>query len=148
MIWRSWVELSKKELYDLLQLRLQVFAVEQECFYQDCDDLDQQAMHLLAYENNNLAGYLRVFKSLDKYQGAASIGRVCCDKSKRGSGLGQKLMTEAVNYIDSHYQKEIIISAQHYLVNYYQSFGFKISSEIYLEDGIEHIGMTRRLEML
>ena len=146
MNWRSWKELSKQELYDLLQLRIQIFAVEQKCAYQDCDDLDKRAQHLLAYNGSKLVGYLRVFESLEKYQNSASIGRVCCDITKRGSGLGQELMIEAVNYIDTHYKKDIVISAQFYLINFYKALGFEVTSDVYLEDGIEHIGMKKMFE--
>ncbi len=143
MYWRSWQDLSKQELYDMLQLRLAVFSVEQDCPYQDCDDLDQVAHHLLAYEGNKLVGYLRVFESLDKYQGNASIGRVCSCESKRGSGFGKQLMQAAVVYCDENFSKTITISAQAYLRDFYHEFGFDVASEIYLEDGIEHIKMVR-----
>ncbi len=143
MYWRNWQELSKQELYDLLQLRLSVFSVEQDCPYQDCDDLDQSAVHLLAYQDTQLAGYLRVFESLEKYQGHASIGRVCCNDAMRGTGFGQELMQEALRYCDQHFNKAIMISAQAYLRDFYHKFGFDVASEIYLEDGIEHIRMIR-----
>lgn len=143
MKWCSWDELSKEELYDILQLRLAIFSVEQDCPYQDCDGLDQLAHHLLSYENNRLVGYLRVFESLDKYDGSAAIGRVCCAEAKRGAGLGKALMTEAVTYCDKNFNKEIAISAQAYLRDFYSEFGFEVASKIYLEDGIEHIKMIR-----
>ncbi|NVJ68562.1 MAG: GNAT family N-acetyltransferase [Gammaproteobacteria bacterium] len=143
MFWRSWQELSKQELYDLLQLRLAVFSVEQDCPYQDCDDLDQEAYHLLAYQDSKLIGYLRVFESSAKYQGAASIGRVCCCESVRGSGFGKKMMLEAIKYCDENFQKKISISAQAYLRDFYHELGFDVASVIYLEDGIEHIKMVR-----
>lgn len=143
MKWCSWDELSKEELYDILQLRLAVFSVEQDCPYQDCDGLDQSAHHLLAYENNRLVGYLRVFESLDKYDGNAAIGRVCCAESKRGSGLGKDLMLAGVDYCDTHFRKTVNISAQAYLRDFYSEFGFVVASKIYFEDGIEHIKMIR-----
>lgn len=143
MHWRSWDQLSKEELYDLLQLRLEVFSVEQNCPYQDCDDLDKQAHHLLAYKEEMLVGYLRVFESLKQYDGDAAIGRVCTSESERGSGLGQDLMSEAITYIDTNFKKTVSISAQAYLEDFYKKFGFAVASKIYLEDGIEHIKMVR-----
>ncbi len=147
MIWRSWDELSKQELYDILQLRLAVFSVEQDCPYQDCDNFDQTAYHLLAYDDDKLVGYLRVFESLEKYQGNTAIGRVCCCKSKRGSGFGKELMKEAIDYCDKQFARPITISAQAYLRDFYHGFGFEVASEIYLEDGIEHIKMVRRVNV-
>lgn len=120
-----------------------VFSVEQACPYQDCDDLDQTAQHLMIYENQELIAYLRIFESLEKYQGNAAIGRVCSLPSKRGLGLGKTLMHQAVDFIDQNYNKAIQISAQSYLQDFYQYFGFVANTKVYLEDGIEHIGMIR-----
>ncbi len=145
MYWRSWQELSKQELYDLIQLRLAVFSVEQDCPYQDCDALDQKAIHLLAYEDTRLVGYLRVFESMEQSADNASIGRVCCCASQRGTGFGKLLMQEAIEYCDKNFQKTITISAQAYLRDFYHEFDFDVASTIYLEDGIEHIKMIREI---
>ncbi len=144
MYWRKWQELSKQELYDIIQLRLAVFSVEQDCPYQDLDGLDQQAYHLLAYQDLKLVGYIRLFEALEQYQGDASIGRVCCCDSIRGSGFGRQLMQQAIEFCDQKFHKKITISAQAYLRDFYHDFGFEVASEIYLEDGIEHIKMVRK----
>lgn len=145
MYWRSWQELSQLELYDAIQLRLQVFCVEQNCPYQDLDGLDQQAQHLLAYQDGKLVGYLRLFASEQNNNDRdhVVIGRVCCDVSCRNTGLGKRLMLEALKYSDRHYQKDIYISAQEYLTFFYEQLGFKKQTDVYLEDGIAHIGMLR-----
>lgn len=145
MFWRSWQQLSQQELYDLIQLRLQVFSVEQNCPYQDLDNIDQKALHLLAYQDAKLVGYLRLFEveSEDKTINPMSIGRVCCALSQRNTGLGKRLMIEALEYSDKRYQKDIYIGAQAYLEKFYQNFGFETQTEIYIEDGIPHIGMLR-----
>lgn len=144
--WRSWNGLSKKELYDVLQLRLAVFCVEQNCPYQDLDGLDKQAMHLLAYDDGKLVGYLRLFESLDHYHGLAAIGRVCIEQSARKKGLAREMMELALNYSDQHFAKNIKISAQEYLEDFYSSLDFVTVTEPYLEDGIPHIGMIRQYE--
>lgn len=147
MYWRSWQELSTQELYDLIQLRLAVFSVEQDCPYQDCDDLDQEALHLLAYQDSKLVGYLRLFESAERFQGNASIGRVSCCPSQRGKGFGKQLMQAAIDKSDQQFKKAIVISAQAYLRDFYHEFGFEVASEIYLEDGIEHIKMIREFKV-
>lgn len=144
--WRSWNGLSKKELYDLIQLRLAVFCVEQNCPYQDLDGLDKQAMHLLAYNDGKLIGYLRLFESLEQYYGLASIGRVCTEQSMRKQGLARDMMQLALSYSDKHFAKNIKISAQKYLEDFYASLDFVTVTEPYLEDGIPHIGMIRQYE--
>ncbi|WP_417445505.1 GNAT family N-acetyltransferase [Kangiella sp.] len=144
--WRSWNGLSKKELYDALQLRLAVFCVEQNCPYQDLDGLDKQAMHLLAYDDGQLVGYLRLFESLEHYHGLAAIGRVCIEQSARKQGLAREIMQLALNYSDQHFSKNIKISAQEYLEDFYSSLDFVTVTEPYLEDGIPHIGMIRQYE--
>lgn len=144
--WRSWNGLSKKELYDLIQLRLAVFCVEQNCPYQDLDGLDKQAMHLLAYDDGKLVGYLRLFESLEQYDGLASIGRVCTEQSMRKQGLARDMMQLALSYSDQNFAKNIKISAQQYLEDFYASLDFVTVTEPYLEDGIPHIGMIRQYE--
>lgn len=144
--WRSWNGLSKKELYDLIQLRLDVFCVEQNCPYQDLDGLDKEAMHLLAYNDGKLVGYLRLFESLEHYQGLAAIGRVCTEQSARKQGLAREMLQLALSYSDQHFAKDIKISAQEYLEDFYTTLGFSTVTEPYLEDGIPHIGMIREYE--
>jgi len=143
MYWsfKTFNELTKEELYSLLRLRAEVFVVEQDCPYQDVDNKDQKALHVFAIENNEVIAYTRVFKAGDYFQEAA-IGRVVTKPSYRGMGLGQKLMKKTINFIDkSSISKPIRISAQTYLIPYYESFGFKKIGIEYKEDGIPHIGM-------
>lgn len=138
-----WAELSAQEVYDMIQLRVAVFAVEQNCVYQDLDDFDQRAIHFLAYDGEKLIGYLRVFEAIDYYDNHASIGRVCSHPDYRNQSIGRVLMEQALAYIDQEYSKETTISAQHYLEQFYQSFGFLTVGEVYLEDGIDHVRMYR-----
>ena len=138
---KDYQQLTKKELYDLLQLRSEVFVVEQDCVYQDIDGKDQQALHMLGYKGNKLVAYTRVFRPGD-YFDEASIGRVVVKESERQHKYGYDIMNASVEAIKSRYNtSEIRISAQTYLKKFYNNLGFKEVGEEYLEDGIPHINM-------
>ena len=133
--------LSTQELYDLLQLRSEVFVVEQNCVYQDIDGKDQKAWHLIGEDNGQTVAYARLFKPKD-YFDEASVGRVVVKQSYRDKKLGHILMREAILEIKKHFNEtKITISAQLYLKKFYESHGFIQSSETYLEDDIPHIEM-------
>lgn len=141
---KSWAELGKTELYQLLQLRSEIFVVEQECAYQDVDGQDSDALHLLATnEQQVLVAYARLYDTQIDGKDFVAIGRVCTDKSFRGRGISRQLMEQAMSYIDSNLKLPITLSAQLYLENFYQSLGFKTISEPYLEDDIPHIRMIK-----
>ena len=138
-------ELSTAELYDLLQLRSEVFVVEQNCIYQDIDGKDQLAFHLLAYTDQVLVAYSRIFKPGD-YFSEASIGRVVVDRRFRGKNYGYALMEKAIQCVAEEIGAvRIHISAQQYLQKFYESLGFITDGHFYLEDGIPHLGMDRDL---
>lgn len=133
--------LTVHELYAILQLRSEVFVVEQNCVFQDIDFKDQRAYHLMGYIDNQLLAYTRLLPAGFPYV-EASIGRVVTAKAARNSGIGKKLMTESIDTLYRLYGRQTIkIGAQYYLKKFYESFGFQQSGEIYLEDGIEHIEM-------
>lgn len=141
--WLTFAELSRQQLYSLLQLRQAVFVVEQNCVYLDADSFDQDAWHLLGENSGQLAAYCRVLKPGGKYS-EVSIGRVLTAEKFRGLGLGKELMSVALTHIESEFPASAVrISAQLYLKKYYQDFGFKPVSEPYDEDGIPHIEMLR-----
>ena len=140
---RRFERLSAIEIYDLLQLRSEVFVVEQNCVYQDIDGKDGKALHLIGVENDQIVAYARLFKPND-YFTQASIGRVVVKPSHRTKKLGHQLMQEAIKFIKSEYNEtNITISAQLYLKRFYEGHGFKQTSETYLEDDIPHIEMKR-----
>ncbi|WP_396156232.1 GNAT family N-acetyltransferase [Flavobacterium sp.] len=135
--------LSTSELYNVLQLRSEVFLVEQNCVYQDIDGKDQKALHLLGEDNGQTVAYARLFKPKD-YFNEASIGRVVVKQSYREKKLGHILMREAIQAIKIHFNEaKITISAQLYLKHFYESHGFMQTSETYLEDDIPHIEMKK-----
>lgn len=134
-------ELSLEELYYLLQLRSEVFIVEQDCVYQDIDGKDQKSLHVIGKKNNIIIAYTRLFKQGDYFK-EASIGRVVVDKAQRQHNYGSQLIEASIITINKVYKTSSIkISAQLYLENYYKKFGFKSTGNTYLEDGIPHISM-------
>ncbi|MFC6261711.1 GNAT family N-acetyltransferase [Levilactobacillus fujinensis] len=140
MIQKSFAELSSRELFQIYQLRVAVFVVEQDCAYQEVDDLDLTAQHLLRYDDaGNLIAYARL---MDEGQ-QVRIGRVVVAQSARENGAGRDLVATAIRAAQTTYPeaKQIVIQAQAYLQNFYASFGFKPVSEIYLETGIPHLDM-------
>lgn len=140
-ILKEFNELTVQELYAILQLRIEVFVVEQNCVFQDLDYKDQKAYHLLGYTDNKLAAYTRLLPAGFPYT-EASIGRVVTAPFARNSGIGKKLMSESIDTLFRLYGRQAIrIGAQLYLKKFYESFGFQQTSEVYLEDGIEHIEM-------
>lgn len=143
IIWqcRKFDELQIRQLYQILQLRAEVFVIEQDCIYQDMDDNDQQAHHLTAYRNNALICYTRLLPPGLKYTGA-SIGRVITRQNVRGEGLGRLLMQRSIDYCHETWPgQSVSISAQQHLEQFYGSLGFSTQSEPYDEDGIPHLKM-------
>lgn len=146
--------LTPAELYALLRLRSEVFVVEQQCIFQDMDNSDAQAMHLLGWGVGPEAGastggvapllaYARCFGPGVKYA-EASIGRVITAPAARSSGLGHVLMREAVRAVQAHWAPQAIrIGAQAHLHAFYGQHGFAREGEPYMEDGIPHIEMLR-----
>ena len=137
-------QLSTDELYDLLKLRIDVFVVEQTCYYPDLDDLDRnkQTLHIFAYQQGKMIAYSRILPKETTYQQYPSIGRVIIEQSARGTGLGHELITTAIKQCQQAFPNSSIkISAQQHLAEFYQQHGFKQVTDMYLEDGIPHIGM-------
>lgn len=142
-ILKHFTDLTPQQLYAILQLRNEVFVVEQNCVFQDADDKDQEAFHLMGWHNDNLVAYTRLIAPGISYP-EASIGRVVTSPAARRNGAGKELMQRSINAIyDLYGQGPIQIGAQLYLKAFYQSFGFEQKGEIYLEDGIEHIHMIK-----
>ncbi|MEX0963578.1 MAG: GNAT family N-acetyltransferase [Pseudohongiellaceae bacterium] len=142
---RRFDELNVEDLYRIVQLRAEVFIVEQDCVYQDVDGFDQQALHVMGLQPDGdelpLACYARLLAPGVKYDGA-SIGRVVTRDSARGAGSGKALMVNSIAYCRQHWpDKAITISAQQYLEKFYNELGFLTQSEAYSEDGIPHIRM-------
>lgn len=140
---KTYDELSKQELYELLTLRSEIFVVEQQCAYQDLDFKDQKAVHILGKKGNHLVAYSRVFNAND-YFNQASIGRVLVSKLERKHSYGHKIIEASIATIYKRFQpQKILLSAQQHLKKFYNAHGFIEFGEGYLEDGIPHIKMLK-----
>jgi len=141
---KSFEELSKLELYKILRLRAEVFIVEQDCVYQDVDDKDQKALHVILKKSEEIIGYTRLFWPGDYFK-EASIGRVVISKKERDNNYGSQLMKASILAISEKMnEKKIKISAQTYLKIFYNNLGFLESGKEYLEDGIPHVAMFKK----
>jgi ElaA protein len=141
---KTFSEISTTELYAILQLRSEVFVVEQDCVYQDIDYKDQKAIHILGYKNEKLIAYTRIFKPGD-YFNDASIGRVVVAENQRKFGYGFVIMQHSIKAVKEYFNETTIkISAQKYLKNFYESLDFEQIGEEYLEDNIPHIPMIKK----
>ena len=157
---KTFDELTSVDLYHILKARSQVFVVEQNCAYQDMDELDFDCLHLIAHQNEALVAYCRIIppefnklrSNLSSYDATtkasdtsmSAIGRVLVLAEHRGGGLARQVMNQAIAHCRKKYGKKrpIIISAQAYLISFYESLGFVPEGEHYLEDNIEHVKMV------
>lgn len=136
--------LTTQELYAILQLRSEVFVVEQDCVYQDLDGKDEKAIHVIGKKNANIVAYTRAFKPGDYFQ-EASIGRVVVRQSERNYKYGYAIMEASIQAVKQYFNEDCIkISAQCYLKGFYQNIGFKAFGDVYQEDGIPHIAMIKQ----
>jgi len=140
-------ELTLDQLYAIMQLRQEVFVVEQDCPYLDADGKDQNSYHLMIWDENNLAAYTRLVPKGISYEQYVSIGRVVNQKDYRGKGIGKTLMEASISWCQKLFPKEDIkISAQCYLEKFYTALGFIDIDKKYLEDGIPHMAMVWKAE--
>ena len=140
---RTYNELTRDELYDILQLRSEVFVVEQDCVYQDIDGKDKKALHVIGKIDGNVVAYTRCFAP-DIYFKEAAIGRVVVRADERKYGYGHHIMEASLSAITEHYKTNTVkLSAQTYLIDFYRAHDFKSTGEEYLEDGIPHIAMIK-----
>lgn len=137
-------ELTNKTLYEILRLRSEVFVVEQDCVYQDLDNKDQKALHVLGIKKGQVVAYTRIFRPGDYFHNA-SIGRVVVAMDQRKYGYGKQIMEASLAAIEKRFPNTSIeISAQSYLIKFYTELGFERIGEEYLEDGIPHVRMCKK----
>lgn len=135
-------QLTNLELINIFIERTKVFVVEQNAAYQEVDEADKDAKHVFFKEQDDIVAYTRIINDKD----AVAFGRVLVNESYRGQNLGRKIVTATLDEINANYDtKHVRISAQARLQKFYESFGFKVASEVYLEDNIPHIAMTLNL---
>ena len=140
---KTFQELTISELYQILQLRSEVFVVEQNCVYQDIDGKDEKALHILGKKEGKIVAYIRCFAPKIYFEEAA-IGRVVVKETERKFGYGHQILKASIEEIQQRYQTTTIkLSAQQYLTYFYETHNFKQIGEGYLEDGIPHIAMLK-----
>jgi len=134
-------DLSKDQFFDILKLRIEIFVVEQCCYYQELDDEDKEAFHVSIYNDGIIVAVGRIIPNLHNKE--VKIGRIAVRMEHRKKGLAYKMMKDIMNFLSNDYKNfSVLLSAQTYLIEFYQSFGFKEVGDNYLEDGIEHINMV------
>ena len=145
IIIKKFDELTLNELYKIMQLRSQVFVVEQNCIYQDLDDIDKISYHLFIKGNNDMIkAYLRIF---EKDKDTAQIGRVVTEEKERKKGYATKLMEKGIQLIKNEMKKDkVYLEGQVYCKDLYLKLGFEIISDEFLEDGIPHIKMELKIK--
>lgn len=148
MLWhlKSFEQLSNLELYKILQLRVDIFVVEQDCAYSELDNKDfvTDALHLFAKDSDEICCYLRILPPGTSYPSQPSLGRVVTNQQYRGKGIGHSMLIRANQTLDELWPElSCHISAQSHLEGYYGQHGYVAVGEGYLEDGIPHIGMER-----
>ena len=145
--WSAYEDLSREDLYAILERRQEVFIIEQQCIYPDLDGIDPHAFHLMGWGEQEgkrrLLAYLRCVHPGVKYA-EVSLGRVLSAPAARGTGIGRALVAESLQHAARVYPGQAIrISAQLYLEKFYAGFGFVSTSAPYDEDGIAHVEMLR-----
>ena len=135
-------ELSAEELYQIFNLRIAVFVIEQKALYQDADGKDLKSFHIMGHdENGELIAYSRIIPAGIAFN-EVSIGRVSTSQKGRRTGAGKELMKKSMQFIEKQFGAiPIRIGAQCYLTKFYSNCGFEIVSEEYIEDDISHVEM-------
>ena len=142
VIIKSFEQLDKAELYEIMQLRIEVFVIEQDCPYPDLDGMDHECLHMWILQDDQIASYLRINPAGSLYA-EPSLGRIVTKLAHRSKGLGAVIINKAIEVVCQEKPTAIRISAQSHLENYYEKFGFLKASDEYLEDNIPHIEMLR-----
>lgn len=137
---KPFTELTALEFFEIVKERVAVFVVEQNCPYQEVDDIDPKAIHTyLKAENRTIVAYTRIYQENEMVH----FGRVLVKEGFRELGLGRKIVEETLAVIEKEFpNQKIVIGAQAHLQAFYASVGFKVISEVYLEDDIPHIDMA------
>ncbi len=141
---KTFDQLTNQELYGILQLRTEVFVVEQTCIFQDMDGKDDgECQHIFCENDGKVIACARILPPGITFE-EASVGRICTSPAHRSSGLGKELMRRSLEEMNRLFPGEPIrIGAQTYLNEFYKSFGFVNASDLYMEDGIEHVEMIK-----
>jgi ElaA protein len=141
---KTFDDLSNHALYAVLKLRLDVFSIEQQCIYQDLDNRDQEALHMLGWQGEELVAYQRLLPPGLDYP-ESSIGRIVINMEARGHNLGKEMVQRGMDFaLGTWPGNDIRINAQAYLRKFYMNLGFEPLTEEYIYDGIPHLEMLYR----
>lgn len=144
-LYSSFDAISSNTLYNILKVRQNVFIIEQNCIYEDIDNLDRECEHLVLADGDAIAAYARIVPRGVKYK-EASIGRIVVNPNYRGRGLGKKTVQKSLEILNQKKISVVRIEAQAHLKNFYKNLGFSEDSEIYELDGILHLEMLQQLQ--
>ena len=132
-------DLTKDQLFELFRLRINVFVVEQNCPYQEIDEIDLISHHIIGSNDKQIVALGRLYKK----DNLIHIGRIAVKKEFRNFGYARELIQFTLKFLKSSYPTlGIEISAQEYLLKFYISLGFNTIGDTYLEDGIPHVKMV------
>ncbi|AOW92402.1 GNAT family N-acetyltransferase [Rhodococcus sp. WMMA185] len=140
---RSWaLDLDTETLYRLLELRVEVFVVEQACPYPELDgrDLLAPTRHFWLEQDGRVVCSLRLLEEHEDGKTWFRIGRVCTANDARGQGHATRLLSAALAEVGDALCR---IDAQNHLEDMYARHGFKQDGEWFVEDGILHVPMCR-----
>lgn len=137
-------EISANDLYQILKLRQDVFIIEQNCIYEDIDNLDPDSEHIFCKDDDNIIAYSRIVPAGKKFN-YPSIGRIVINKSFRGEGYGKEIVQRSLTILSEREVRTVIIEAQNHLRGFYKSLGFEKISDPYEVDGILHIKMAHHI---
>ncbi|MCR5656910.1 MAG: GNAT family N-acetyltransferase [Butyrivibrio sp.] len=150
---KTFDELSARELYEILKSRAEIFVKEQNITYVDEDDVDYRSLHVFGIENGRVTAYLRAYEdeagaeenaAVDREIHVMKIGRVL--SLEHGKGIGTELMKFALREIPKMVPCEkICMDAQKHAVHFYERLGFVVTSDEYLEEGIVHVDMSKKI---
>lgn len=141
LIAKNFTELNTSELYEILKARTEVFLLEQNIICQDMDDVDYNSLHCFFLEDRKVIAYLRAYYVGD---GVVKVGRVLT--LTHGIGNGKELMLKSIEAIkDKMPCEKITVNAQKHASGFYEKFGFKVTSDEFLEEGVLHIAMELNL---
>jgi ElaA protein len=133
---------DKRELAAALALREEVFCGEQGVTLEgDRDGRDGEALHLVAVDDD-VIGTCRM---LIEPGGTAKFGRLCVRASARGRGVGAALLDAAEAEARAAGAVRVGMHAQSGALQLYERAGYTPYGERFDEEGIEHIGMEKRL---
>ncbi|MGO1919515.1 MAG: GNAT family N-acetyltransferase [Alkalibacterium gilvum] len=136
--YKHFQELSAHDFHQIIKERTKTFVVEQGCAYQEVDDIDLKALHLIKTQKNTIKAYARIYK--DNYK--VKVGRVFVPKEHRNQGHGKELIKTALDYVACHYpNSEVTVQSEVFLKEFYEKFGFKVSSDLYYDYNIGHYDM-------